>query len=49
MQDFKGRIKSIPLLEEEPRIINKNLKVKFYQLRDLEQKMLYKNWEGFNK
>ena len=42
IQDFKGRIKSIFLLKEEPEIINKDLKVKFYQLKDLEQKILYK-------
>ena len=36
VQDFEGRIKDIILLENKPRIISKNLKIKFYQLRDLE-------------
>ena len=30
MQDLKVRIKSIPLLKKKPRIISKDLKVKFY-------------------
>ena len=30
IQDFKGRIKDITLLKEEPRIISKDLKIKFY-------------------
>ena len=30
IQDFKGKIKDITLLEEEPRIINKDLKIKSY-------------------
>ena len=49
VQDFKGKIKDITLLKNKPRIISKDLKIKFYQLRDLEQKMLYKNQERFNK
>ena len=49
VQDFKGRIKDITLLEDKPGIISKNLKIKSYQLRDLKQRILYKNWEGFNK
>ena len=35
VQDFKDKIKDITLLEEELRIISKDLKVKSYQLRDL--------------
>ena len=49
IQDFKGRTKSITLLKKESRIISKNLKVKFYQLRDLEQRIPYKNQKGFSK
>ena len=30
VQGFKGRIKSIPLLKEEPGMINKDLKIKSY-------------------
>ena len=30
IQDFKGRIKDIILLKDKPRIISKDLKVKFY-------------------
>ena len=30
VQDFKGRINNITLLEKELRIISKDLKVKFY-------------------
>ena len=30
IQDFKGRIKNIILLKNEPKIINKNLEIKFY-------------------
>ena len=36
VQDFKSRIKDITLPENKLRIISKDLKVKFYQLRDLE-------------
>ena len=36
IQDFKGRTINITLLKNKPRIISKDLKVKFYQLRDLE-------------
>ena len=43
IQDFEGRIKSIPLLKEESRIISKDLKIKFYQLRDPERKISYKD------
>ena len=43
VQDFKGKTKDVILLEDKLRIINKNLKVKFYQLRDLEWRILYKN------
>ena len=49
MQDFKSKTKNITLLEKKSKIISKDLKVKFYQLRDLKQKMLYKDWEGYNK
>ena len=49
VQDFKNRIKNITLLKNKPEIINKDLEVKFYQLKDLEQKMLYKNQEGFSE
>ena len=42
VQDFEGRIKDITLPEEEPGIINKDPKIKFYQLRDLERRMPYK-------
>ena len=30
VQDFKGRTKNITLLEEESKMISKDLKVKFY-------------------
>ena len=43
MQDFKGRTKNITLLKKELKIINKDLEVKFYQLRDPERRMLYKD------
>ena len=43
MQDFKGRTKNIILLKSKPKMINKDLKVKFYQLRDLKWRMPYKN------
>ena len=49
MQDFKNKTKNITLLEKKSKIISKDLKVKFYQLRDLEQRMPYKNQEGFSK
>ena len=35
IQDFKGRIKNITLLKKELGMISKDLKIKFYQLRDL--------------
>ena len=35
VQDFKGKIKDITLPENKPKIISKDLEVKFYQLRDL--------------
>ena len=43
VQDFKDKIKNVTLLEDKLKIINKNLEVKFYQLRDLEQRILYKD------
>ena len=43
IQDFKGKIKDVTLLEDEPRIISKDLKVRSYQLRDLERRILYKD------
>ena len=43
VQDFKGKTKDITLLKDEFGIISKNLKIKFYQLSDLEQRILYKN------
>ena len=46
---LKVKLRVFFLLEEEPKIISKDLKVKFYQLRDPERRMLYKDWEGFNK
>ena len=49
VQNFKGKIKDITLLKNKFRIISKNLKVKSYQLRDLEQRILYKDQEGFSK
>ena len=30
IQDFKGKIKDVTLLENKPRIISKDLKIKFY-------------------
>ena len=36
VQDFKGKTKDVTLLENKLRIISKDLKIKFYQLRDLE-------------
>ena len=35
VQDFKGKIKDIILLKDKLRMISKDLKIKFYQLRDL--------------
>ena len=35
IQDFKGRTINITLLKEESRIISKDLKIKFYQLKNL--------------
>ena len=49
IQDFEGRTKNVTLLEDKPKIISKDLEVKSYQLRDLERRMLYKDWEGFSK
>ena len=37
------------LLEKELKIISKDLKIKSYQLRDLERRIPYKNQKGFNK
>ena len=36
IQDFKDKIKNITLLEDKLGIISKDLKIKFYLLRDLE-------------
>ena len=30
-------------------MISKDLKVKFYQLRDLERRIPYKDWEGYSE
>ena len=49
VQDFKNKTKNIILPEDKLKIISKDLEVKFYQLRDLEQRILYKNWKGFSK
>ena len=43
VQDFKGKTKDITLLENKPGIISKDLKIKSYQLRDLERRIPYKN------
>ena len=43
VQDFKSKTKDITLLKNKSGIISKDLKVKFYQLRDLERRMLYKD------
>ena len=43
VQDFEGKTKDIILLEDKPRMISKGLKVESYQLRDLEQRILYKD------
>ena len=49
VQDFEGRTKDVTLPEDEPGMISKDLEIKSYQLRDLERRMPYKNWEGFSE
>ena len=49
VQDFEGRTKDVTLLEDEPGMISKDLEVKSHQLRDLERRMLYEDWEGFSE
>ena len=49
VQDFKSKTKDVTLLKDKPGIISKDLKIKSYQLRDLERRMPYKDQEGFSK